>query len=203
MTAEVGDTSAGMSFSELVFSDWERHRPGSAPVSWRQILPRCLVLTGILASFVIRAQQCLYRSGHTRSAWFLRSVGIFALGCDFVPPMTIGPGLYIPHPVGIVIGAGLRVGSNVTIGQGVTAGVRHPDLSVTGQKLPTICDDAKILAHASLVGEVRIGVGAQVGANSLVVADVPDHAIVVGVPARKVGEVERKTVETTPLSPTE
>jgi serine O-acetyltransferase len=203
MTADVECASSGMSFSQLVFSDWERHRPGSAPVSWRQILPRCLALTGILASFVIRAQQCLHRSGHVRSAWLLRSVGILTLNCDFVPPMTIGPGLYIPHPVGIVIGAGLRIGSNVTIGQGVTAGVREADENVRGQSVPTICDGAKILANASLVGGVRVGVGAQVGANSLVVADVPDYAVVVGVPARKIGEVERPEADPTALAPAE
>ena len=197
MTDEWHDASVGMSFSELVFSDFEKHRPGGRPASWREIIPRCFVLTGIVASIVIRAQQCLYRSGHVRSAWFMRTVSVTMLGCDFVPGMKVGPGLYIPHPVGIVIGNGLRVGSNVTLGQNMTAGVRHADPTVMGQEFPTICDGAKILANASVIGGVRVGVGAQVGANSLVVADVPDYAIVVGVPARKVGEVERPPAEPT------
>jgi serine O-acetyltransferase len=188
MTARDPDS---LSFTELVFSDFERHRPSDRPPSWLQIIPRCLTLTGMVASIILRAQQCLYRSGHLRLAWMLRTVGIVLVGSDFVPGMEIGTGLVLPHPVGLVMGNGIRIGNNVMLGQGVTVGSREADLSAVEEALPTICDGATILANATVVGGVRVGEGARVGANSLVIADVPDYAIVVGVPARKIGEVER------------
>lgn len=193
MTARDPDPTATLSFSELVFSDFERHRPGGPPPTWRQVIPRCFSLTGVLASIIVRAQQCVFRAGHVRSAWLLRTVGIILLGADFVPGMSIGTGLYLPHPVGLVIGSGVRIGNDVMLGQGVTAGVRHADPTLE-QEFPTICDGAKIMARATIVGGVRIGKGAQVGANSFVGSDVPDYTVVAGVPARRIGAVERDVV---------
>jgi serine O-acetyltransferase len=190
MAASDSDPTSTLSFSELVFSDFERHRNGGRPPSWLQIIPRLLTLTGMLASVILRAQQCLYRSGHVRSAWLLRTVGIVLVGADFVPGMTIGTRLFLPHPVGIVIGNGLRIGNNVMLAQGVTAGVRE-DAPAAEQEYPTICDGANIWAHATIVGGIRVGEGAEVGANSLVISDVPDRAVVVGVPARKIADAKR------------
>lgn len=196
MTARDPDPTETLSFSALVFSDFERHRPGGPPPTWRQVIPRCFSLTGILASIIVRAQQCLYRAGHIRSAWFLRTLGIILLGADFVPGMRIGTGLYLPHPVGIVIGSGARIGSNVMLGQGVTIGVRYADPTLE-QEFPTICDSATIMARTTIVGGVRVGEGAQVGANSFVGSDVDDYTVVAGVPARRIGEVQRELVPAT------
>jgi serine O-acetyltransferase len=177
-----------LGFSELVFSDLKRYRPNEKP-SWLRVLARCLVLPGMIASIVLRAQQCLYRSGHVRAAHVLRTVGVVLVGADFVPGMRIGTGLLIPHPTGVTIGNSLTIGDGVSIAGGVTVGARHPDAS-RAQEFATICDGAIILAHAVLVGGVRIGKHAQVGANTVVLSDVPDYAVVFGVPARKVGTRE-------------
>lgn len=157
------------------------------------MIPRLFSLTGMLASIIVRAQQCLYRAGHVRSAWLLRTIGIVALGADFVPGMSIGTGLYLPHPVGLVIGGGVRIGNDVMLGQGVTLGVRYAD-PMLEQEFPTVCDGAMIMARATIVGGVRIGEGAQVGANSFVGSDVADYTVVAGVPARIIGEVQRELV---------
>jgi serine O-acetyltransferase len=193
-TPGVGDSSLTLSFSELVFSDFERHRPSERRPSWPQIILRCLTLTGMVASIVLRAQQCLYRAGYVRIAWVLRTVGIVLVGADFVPGMTIGTGLVLPHPVGLVMGNSVRIGDNVMIAQGVTLGVSDAD-PTSGGEVPTICDGASVLANATVIGGVRVGTGARVGANSLVVADIPDYALAVGVPARKIGEVEHSENE--------
>ena len=90
----------------------------------------------------------------------------------------IGPGLYTPHPYAIVVGDCI-IGSWVTLQQSITIGnVRRSDGSV-----PIIGDDCFIGSGAVVLGSVSVGVGAKVGANAVVVKDVPPGATAVGVPA--------------------
>lgn len=179
-------SSEGHTFTQLVFSDLERYRPGQRP-SWLKVAARSLSNPGLIASVILRAQQCAFRSGHRKTAFALRTVGLVLTSADFVPGMDVGPGLLMPHPNGVVIGNGLRVGANVTFGGGVTAGVKQPDTPPEEDGFPEICDGAIILAHAVLAGPVTVGNHAQVGANTVVLSDVPDRAVMFGVPARKVG----------------
>ncbi|MBC7631692.1 MAG: hypothetical protein H7290_09535 [Flavobacterium sp.] len=109
------------------------------------------------------------------------------VSADFVPGVNIGPGLLMPHPNGVVFGNGFVVGSNVTFGAGVTAGVRQPD---DPGGFPVVGDGAIVLTHVVLAGPIRVGMHAQVGANSVVLSDVADYAVVVGSPARQVGTRE-------------
>lgn len=179
------ESAASLTFSELVFSDLQRYRPHEKP-SWLKVLARCLVLPGMIASVILRAQQCLYRSGHVKLANIMRTVATVVVSADFAPGMQIGTGLLLAHPTGVTIGHSLTIGDNVSFAGGVTAAARNPDARVK-QEFATICDDAVIGAHAVLVGPVRIGKGAMVGANSVVLSDVPDYAVVLGNPARQVG----------------
>jgi serine O-acetyltransferase len=179
------ETGPELSFKELVFSDLARYRTDAKP-SWPKVLARCLTVPGMIASLILRAQQCLFRRGQVRAAGILRTVGIVVLGADFGPGMQIGTGLMVAHPVGVNIGYGLRIGNDVTFAAGVTAAARYYDAR-DEQQFATICDGATIGAHAVLVGGVRIGVNAMVGANSVVLSDVPDNAVVFGSPARRVG----------------
>lgn len=185
-------TLDGLSFSELVFSDYARFRPGSTP-SWPGVLLRLPMLPGLLASIILRAQQCLYRSGHERLAHSLRTPGNVLVGADFGAGMSVGTGFMLAHPVGVTIGFGLTIGDNVTFAGGVTAAARYYDADESvEQEFATICDGAGIGANAVLVGGVRIGKNAVVGANSVVLSDVPDNAVVMGSPARQVGTREVK-----------
>lgn len=110
----------------------------------------------------------------------------FISGCEIAPRAQIGAGLHIPHPCGIVIGFA-SIGSNVRILQNVTIGSRHQgDDSYNSNSYPTIEDDVVIGAGAVLIGPIRIGCGAQIGANAVVLEDVPAFATAVGVPARLV-----------------
>lgn len=176
-------SSRGFSFRDLVFSDLVRYRPLETP-TWRGVLMRCLSNPGMIASIILRAQQKAFQAGHVRAAFLLRTIGMVLVSADFVPGMDVGPGLLMPHPNGVVIGNGLVVGADVTFGGGVTAGVKQPGIDDGG--FPVICDGAIILANAVLAGPVTIGRHAQVGANSVVLSDVPECAVVFGVPARKI-----------------
>ena len=179
-------TSEGLGFRDLVFSDLQRYRPHERP-TWRGVLMRCLSNPGMIASLILRAQQMAMRRGQTRTSFALRTVGLVVVSADFVPGMDVGPGLLMPHPNGVVIGNGLKVGANVTFGGGVTAGVKQAD-APPGGGFPEICDGAIVLAHAVLVGPVRVGNYAQIGANSVLLSDAPDYAVMFGMPARKIAE---------------
>lgn len=178
-------SSEGYTFTRLVFSDLERYRPGQRP-SWPRVLMRCLSNPGLIASIFLRAQQKAHQAGHVRLAFLIRTLALVVTSADFVPGMDVGPALLMPHPNGVVIGNGLRVGANVTFGSGITAGVKQPDAPPEEDGFPEICDGAIILANAVLAGPVRIGNYAQVGANTVVLSDVADRAVVFGVPAKKV-----------------
>ncbi len=98
-------------------------------------------------------------------------------GLDIVPSVPIGPGLYIPHPVGTVIMA-RAIGSNCQIISAVTVGMRGL------QEFATIGDNVFIGAGARVLGAIHVGDGAQIGANAVLISDVPAGATAVGVPAR-------------------
>ena len=177
--------SGELSLRELVFSDLARHRADARP-SWLKVFARCLTVPGMIASLILRSQQVLHRSGHVRLAAMLRTVAVVLVSADFGPGMQIGTGLLLAHPVGVNIGYGVRIGNDVTFAGGVTAAARYYD-NRGPQEFATICDGATIGAHAVLVGGVRIGENAVVGANSVVLKDVPDNAVVLGSPARQIG----------------
>jgi serine O-acetyltransferase len=104
-------------------------------------------------------------------------------GIDIHPGATIGPGFFIDHGTGVVIGGTAIVGANVTIYQGVTLG----GTSLARMKRhPTIGDNVTIGSGAAVLGDITVGENAKIGANSVVVRDVPPNATVVGIPGRVV-----------------
>lgn len=104
-------------------------------------------------------------------------------GCYISPTSVVGKGVFLPHPVGIVIGDTVVVGDGATIYQNVTIGQG----GAGDAAYPVIGDGATLYAGCVVIGGVRIGRGAVIGANAVVRSSVPDGAIAVGVPARVVG----------------
>lgn len=109
----------------------------------------------------------------------------YKLGISVPFRTRIGPGFYIGHFGGIVVSPDAVLGRNVNISQGVTIGQanRGPN-----QGSPTIGDNVYIGPGAKIVGAVRIGSNVAIGANCVVTKDVPDHAVVVGVPGRVISQ---------------
>jgi serine O-acetyltransferase len=107
----------------------------------------------------------------------------FFTGIEIHPAAKIGRALFIDHGSGVVIGETAEIGDNVTLYQGVTLGGTG---FARGKRHPTLEDDVVIGSGAKLLGPIRIGAGSRVGANSVVLADVPANSTVVGNPGHPV-----------------
>jgi serine O-acetyltransferase len=104
-------------------------------------------------------------------------------GVEIHPSARIGQGLFIDHGMGVVIGETAEVGDDVTMYQGVTLGGTG---FARGKRHPTVQDNVTIGSGAKLLGPITIGHGAKVGANAVVIHDVPPHSTVVGNPGQVV-----------------
>lgn len=179
-------TAAAPSFRDLVFSDLAVYRPQERR-TWLRLALRCLVYPGLLACVLVRVQQCLFRAGHVSLANVVRTLAVAAVGTDVTPGAMFGTGLYLAHPVGVVIGNRATIGDHVTFASGVVVGSRQPTGPGAAEGHATIGDGAILAAHAVILGNVTVGRHALVAANSVVLADVPDYAVVAGSPAKVVG----------------
>jgi serine O-acetyltransferase len=102
---------------------------------------------------------------------------------DIHPGATIGRNFFIDHGF-VVIGETAEIGDNVTIYQCVTLGGTSPDNGVAGKRHPTILDGVIIGSGAQVLGPITVGQRARIGANAVVTRDVPEGAVMVGIPAR-------------------
>jgi serine O-acetyltransferase len=112
-------------------------------------------------------------------------------GIEIHPAARIGHGLFIDHGMGVVIGETAEIGDDVTLYQGVTLGGTG---FATGKRHPTVQDNVTIGSGAKLLGPITIGHGAKIGANSVVITDVPPNCTVVGNPGHPV-RVDGQRVE--------
>jgi serine O-acetyltransferase len=132
-----------------------------------------------------RLAHSLYRLKLGPIAKALSLLNFFLFGIEIAVRCPIGPGLFLPHTQGTVIGA-WHVGANATIFQGVTLGAREVDFSYSQHSRPTLGDGVTIGSGAKVLGELFIGDGARIGANSVVLQSIPARALAVGAPARVV-----------------
>jgi serine O-acetyltransferase len=117
-----------------------------------------------------------------RLYWLLYRATETLTGISIPKSVEIGPGLRIHHFGNIFVHAGARLGARCTLRQGVTIGNRHE-----GGLVPVLEDDVDLGAYAQVLGGIRVGRGAKIGAMSVVLQDVPAGATAVGIPARVIG----------------
>jgi len=119
----------------------------------------------------------------------LRNI-IFLLFNSYIPSSaTIGRRTVFAYgAIGVVLHADSRIGDGCVIGQGVTIGATEAFFSGVPNKCPTIGDNCYIGAGAKILGDITVGKSCQIGAGAVVLKDIPAHSVVVGMPARIVGQ---------------
>jgi len=120
---------------------------------------------------------------------FIAQIVRWFTGVEIHPGAKIGPGFFIDHGMGVVIGETAEIGRNVTLYQGVTLGGTGVE---RGKRHPTLGNNVVVGAGAIILGNIRLGNNVKVGAGSVVVHSVPDHCTVVGVPAEIVRREGKK-----------
>ena len=116
----------------------------------------------------------------------------FLTGIEIHPKANIGKNLFIDHGMGVVIGETSEIGDNVTIYHMATLGGISPSINSNEQRNikrhPTLKDNVVVGSGAQILGPVTVGKNAKIGANAVVTKDVPENAVMVGIPAKNVGE---------------
>ncbi|KQT31866.1 serine acetyltransferase [Sphingomonas sp. Leaf412] len=142
-----------------------------------------LTYPGVWALAYHRVAHRLYRRRWYLAARIVNHWSRFVTAIDIHPGATIGRNFFIDHGF-VVIGETATIGDDVTIYQCVTLGGTSPDNGVAGKRHPTIADGAIIGSGAQVLGPITVGARSRIGANAVVTRDVPEGAVMVGIPAR-------------------
>jgi serine O-acetyltransferase len=146
---------------------------------------------GVQALLAHRVASALYRAQVPLLPRLISAIARSLTGIEIHPAAEIGPGLFIDHGMGVVIGETAEIGADVTIYQGVTLGGTG---FATGKRHPTVEDNVTIGSGSKLLGPIRVGHGSKIGANTVVIHDVPPNCTVVGNPGHPV-RVEGRRLE--------
>jgi len=153
------------------------------PACSRYIEP-LLYFKGFHALATHRFAHALWREGRRDFALFLQSQSSRTFAVDIHPAALFGQGIMIDHATGIVVGETAQVGNNCSFLHGVTLGGSGKE---TGDRHPKIGESVLLGAGAKVLGNITVGDGSRIAAGSVVLAPVPPHVTVAGVPAKVVG----------------
>lgn len=157
----------------------------------KSLLSVWLLSPGLRALRTYRLAHRLWGLGFFFPADWLSQRARRRTGIEIHPGAEIGPGLFIDHGMGVVIGETAEIGGNCTLYQGVTLGGTGKE---RGKRHPTLGDHVTVGAGAKVLGNITVGDGAKIGAGAVVLRDVPPYATAVGVPARVIADqTERET----------
>lgn len=152
----------------------------------RSDLEVLLLYPGVKALFLHQISSALWQRGFLFLARAVGECGRFLTGIEIHPGARLGRGVVIDHGMGIVIGETAEIGEDCLLYHGVTLGAT---VNNKEKRHPTIEAQVILGAGAKILGPIRVGRGARVGANAVVVKDVPPGAIVAGIPARLIGQI--------------
>ena len=152
-----------------------------------------LILTypGVKAIFFHKVANFFATAKFDLVARIISQFSRFLTGIEIHPKAKIGKNLFIDHGIGVVIGETSEIGDNVTIYHMVTLGGISPSINSDSQRQikrhPTLMNNVVIGSGAQILGPVIVGENAKVGANAVVTKDVPNNAVMIGIPAKNVG----------------
>lgn len=149
----------------------------------KNVLEIILCYQGLHAIWFYRLAHYFYCHNFMVISRLISNWARFCTGIEIHPGAKIGPGLFIDHGTGIVIGETAEIGYNVTLYQGVTLGGTGKE---KGKRHPTIGNNVVISCGAKILGSFTVGSHAKIGAGSVVLKEVPPYATVVGIPGRVV-----------------
>lgn len=147
----------------------------------RNIVEVILTYSGFHATLLYRFAHLLSKGHIPLVPRLISQIARFITGIEIHPAAIIGRSFFIDHGMGVVIGETTEIGDHVTLYQGVTLGGTGKE---AGKRHPTIGNHVVIGTGAKVLGNLQIGNYVRIGANSVVLRSVPDHATVVGVPGR-------------------
>lgn len=155
---------------------------------WLRALAKFLLSPSVRVVVMYRISHVLAERGLLGLALVLRSRGIRISGAELNPLASIGPGLYLAHSVGVGVGAYVVIGANCRMHLGSVVGPQpggaaEPQYTIIG-------DNVSIGTHAVIIGGVKIGDGAVIGANAVVMRDVEPYTVVSASPARSVAKLD-------------
>ena len=157
----------------------------------RSKLSLILTYPGVKAVFFHRIANFFSTAKFDLIARIISQFSRFLTGIEIHPKAKIGKNLFIDHGMGVVIGETSEVGDNVTIYHMVTLGGIAPSINSDNQRNvkrhPTIENEVVIGSGAQVLGPVTVGCCAKIGANAVITKDVPEKAVMVGIPAKNVG----------------
>ena len=150
-----------------------------------------LTYPGVKAVFFHRIANFFSVAKFDLIARIISQFSRFLTGIEIHPRAKIGENLFIDHGMGVVIGETSEIGNNVTIYHMVTLGGISPSINSDDQRNskrhPTLMDNVVVGSGAQVLGPVVVGKNAKIGANAVVTKDVPENAVMVGIPAKNVG----------------
>jgi serine O-acetyltransferase len=149
----------------------------------RNALEVILLYPGLHALWGHRIAHGLWRRGFRLTGRWLSQLLRNLTGIEIHPGASIGPGFFIDHGMGVVIGETTEIGRDVTLYHGVTLGGTSLQ---KGKRHPTIGDRVVVGAGAKVLGAIKVGEDSRVGANAVVIKSVPPNTVVVGVPGQNV-----------------
>jgi len=158
----------------------------------RSALEVALLYPGLHALWAHRVAHALWTRGFKLLGCWISQLARGITGIEIHPGAKIGPGFFIDHGMGVVIGETAEIGANVTLYHGVTLG--GTSLS-KGKRHPTLEDNVVVGAGAKVLGAITIGANSRIGANAVVVRLVPANSVVVGVPGQIVRRREERASE--------
>ena len=154
-----------------------------------------LTYPGVKAVFLHKFSNKIWKMKLYLLARIISQISRFLTGIEIHPGAIIGKNLFIDHGMGVVIGETSEIGDNVTLYHAVTLGGVSPSIDSDSQRLskrhPTLKNNVVVGSGAQILGPIIIEENAKVGANAVVLKNVPKDAVMIGIPAKNINEKDK------------